>query len=127
MRDLRKELSDWEGYPEAWRPEPGEILVGFIVSYDVGHTPYGEVRTVMVAQEDTGRKVSLWLSSTVLLDLFQRHKPQPGERIGLKYLGKDPEKGYHRYRLVVDRPELVELTPLGGEDVEDEAEEVSRP
>jgi hypothetical protein len=120
LRNLQKELETWDGYPEAWRPKPGEILVGFIESYDVGHTSYGEVRTVIVAEEETGRKLTLWLTSTVLLNLFQRHKPKPGERIGLKYLGKDPEKGYHRYHLVVDRPAMEELTPLGGEEVEDE-------
>jgi hypothetical protein len=117
MRNLYDELESWEGYPPAWRPKPGEILVGFIESYDVGHTPYGEVRTVMVAAEDTGEKVSIWLSSTVLLSLFDRHKPRPGERIGLKYLGKDREKGYHRYRLLVDRPtEGQDFSPLGGEE-----------
>jgi len=124
MRNLQKELETWDGYPEAWRPKPGEILVGFIDGYDTGHTAYGDVRTVVVTCEETNQKVTLWLTSTVLLNLFQRHKPKPGERIGLKYLGKDPEKGYHRYHLVVDRPVgLDELTPLGGEELEDEDHE----
>jgi hypothetical protein len=122
MRNLQKELETWDGtYPEAWRPKPGEILVGFIENYDEGHTSYGPVRTVVVAEEETGRKLTLWLTSTVLLNLFRRHKPRPGERIGLKYLGKHPEKGYHTYRLLVDRPVVLdELTPLGGEEIEDE-------
>jgi hypothetical protein len=124
MRDLQQELDGWDGYPEAWRPKPGEVLVGFVDCYDQGHTSYGPVRTVTIIHEKTNTKVSVWLSSTVLLNLFQKHKPKPGERVGLKYLGKDKEKGYHRYRLVVDRPETFELTPLGGEevvgDVEDE-------
>lgn len=121
MRNLHHELETWDGYPDAWRPEPGEILVGVVVEYDQGHTAYGPVRTVIIAGED-GRRVSLWLSSTVLLQLFQRHQPKPGERIGLKYLGKDPDKGYHRYRLLVDRPVTLELSPLGGEDEADGAE-----
>jgi hypothetical protein len=117
MRNLQAELNTWTGYPPAWRPKPGDVLVGFIEAYDIGHTPYGEVRTVMVATEETGERVSLWLSSTVLLDQFQRQQPRPGERIGLKYLGKDPEKGYHRYRLIVDRPpEAQDFNPLGGEE-----------
>jgi hypothetical protein len=124
VRNLFDELESWQGWPEAWRPQPGDILVGFIDGYDVGYTSYGEVRTVIVTREETNQKVSVWLSSTVLLNLFQKHKPRPGERIGLKYLGKDREKGYHRYRLVVDRPEPLELTPLGGEEVESEHGEV---
>jgi hypothetical protein len=113
MKNLRSELETWNGWPEAWRPEPGDILVGIIDGYDVGHTAYGPVRTVLLTQ-DTGGRVSVWLSSTVLLNLFEQHKPKPGERIGLKYLGKDENKGYHRYRLVVDRPG-TDFTPLGGE------------
>lgn len=120
MRDLKRELDTWTGWPPAWKPKPGEVLVGFIESYDVGHTPFGAVRTVMIAQEATGEVVSVWLSSTVLLDQFQKQKPKPGERVGLKYLGRDEAKGYHRYRLLVDRPdEALEFSPLGGEDREE--------
>jgi hypothetical protein len=116
MRDLYDELDRWQGWPEAWRPKPGEVLVGVIDGYDVGRTPYGEVRTVLVTEERTNTKVSVWLSSRVLLDLFQRQKPKPGERIGRKYLGKDADKGYHRDCLVVDRPaEALDFSPLGGE------------
>src|SRR5262249_19085667 len=116
MRDLHRELDTWEGYPPAWRPKPGDILVGYVISYDTGHTPYGEVRTVILAEERSNEHVSLWLNSTVLLDQFQKQKPRSGERISLKYLGKDAEKGYHRYRLVVDRLETeMDFTPLGGE------------
>jgi hypothetical protein len=116
MRDLQGELEGWTGYPPAWKPTPGAVLVGFIDGYDVGHTAYGPVRTVIITEEATNTKRSLWLSSTVLLDLFQRQKPKPGERIGLKYLGKNQEKGYHRYHLIVDRPETGDFSPLGGEE-----------
>jgi len=111
-RDLNQELKNWDGWPEAWKPTAGDVLVGTVESYDTGFTPYGSVRTVIVTQEN-GERVSLWLSSTVLLDLFNRLKPKPGEKIGLKYMGKDPKKHYHRYHLIVDRE--VDLTPLGGE------------
>ena len=82
MRNLQKELEVWGGYPEAWRPKPGEILVGFIESYDVGHTSYGEVRTVIVAQEETGHKVTFWLTSTVLLNLFNGTSRSPVSALG---------------------------------------------
>jgi predicted nuclease of predicted toxin-antitoxin system len=51
MRNLQQELDDWDGYPDAWRPQPGEVLVSFVDSYDVGYTAYGEVRTVIVTAE----------------------------------------------------------------------------
>jgi hypothetical protein len=123
MRNLQGELENWNGYPPAWIPKPEDILVGFLESYDIGYTRYGEVRTVMVAEENTGDKWSIWLSSTVLLSLFDKHKPRPGERIGLKYLGKDPEKGYHKYRLLVDRPaEAQDFSALGGEEDDRDAD-----
>lgn len=115
MRDLERELLEWDGWPESWRPEPGDVLVGRVAHYDRGVTPYGEVRTC-VLEEDNGQRWTVWLSSTVLLELFKRERPQVGERIGLKYLGKHPEHGYHRYRLIVDRaPAPADFTPLGGE------------
>lgn len=113
-RDLNQELKNWDGWPDAWKPQAGDVLVGTVETYDTGFTPYGAVRTVIVMQEN-GERVSLWLSSTVLLDLFNRLKPKHGERIGLKYLGKDPKKHYHRYHLIVDREAGLDLTPLGGE------------
>jgi len=114
MRDLLRELNEWDEWPPAWKPEPGDILVGKVLHYDKGYTPYGEVRTCIVEQDD-GERVSLWLSTTVLLDQFKRLRPRIGERIGLKYLGKHPDLGYHRYRLIVDRDEPLDFTPLGGE------------
>jgi hypothetical protein len=119
LRDLKHELDTWTGYPPAWKPKAGDVLVGFIDGYDIGHTPYGDVRTCLITDEATNEKRSLWLSSTVLLDLFHKHHPTPGERFALKYFGKDSDKGYHRYRLVVDRPGGVDFSPLGGEDREE--------
>lgn len=115
MRDLFQELEDYTGeFPPAWRPEPGDVLVGKVVRYDRGFTMYGEVRTVTI-ERDNGERVAVWLSSTVLLNEFAKQKPKPGERIGLKYLGMHPDRGYHRYKLIVDREEPLEFTPLGGE------------
>src|SRR5262249_20763774 len=99
MRDLHTELTRLpDEWPPAWKPAPGEILVGKVQRYAQGPTPYGWVHTVLVQEERTGDLWSLWLSSTVLLQQFQQQRPQPGERIGLKYQGKDFEKGYHQKR-----------------------------
>jgi len=109
MRDLRAELDDWDGaYPDAWRPQAGETLVGVVKNYTTASGQYGEVAVCTIAEEETGECVAVWLSSAVLLSLFKRHKPKVGERIGLKYGGTHPEKGYKLYALVVDRPEEAE-------------------
>ena len=103
-KDLRKELEELEEeYPPAWHPEPGEILVGTIRRYDEGRTPYGQVRTVIIQDEETGERVSLWISGAVIRNEFDRLRPEPGERVGIRYLGKDQQKGYHKYKMRVDR------------------------
>jgi hypothetical protein len=115
MRDLKRELEEWDGWPEPWKPEPGDVLVGRVVQYSTAMGRYGPCRTCIIERDEGGR-VAVWLSLTVLLDLFKKEKPQVGERIGLKYLGRDEAKGYHRYRLIVDRAEPEpSFEPLGGE------------
>jgi len=101
--------------PPAWRPQPGEVLVGVLDRCAIGHTPQGPVRAVMVTAEPTGAQVSLWLSSTILLSLFVQHQPHPGERIGVRYRWRDLDYGYHRWMLIGDRPEALAFSPLGGE------------
>ena len=115
--DLKHKLETWSGYPPAWKPQAGEVLVGTVTGYDIGESSFGRVHTCMIETEE-GKRFSLWLSSKVLLSQFQKYRPKVGERIGLKYQGRDEAKGYHRYRLVVDRPETAAPTfdELGGEE-----------
>lgn len=113
-RDLRSELEDFDGeYPPAWKPEPGEILIAKVLAYDTGHTRFGPVRTALLVNTETGERLTLWLSNTVLLRAFEELQPQPGEVIGIKHLGMDPARGYRRYKMRVDRPDS--FSPLGGE------------
>jgi hypothetical protein len=115
MRNLERELEELEDWAPAWKPKPGDTLVGTLLRYDTGHTPFGPVRTATIRKAD-GERVSVWLSNTVLLNEFARLKPKPGERIGLKYLGTHRERRYHRFRLLVDRPDgEPSFEPLGGE------------
>jgi hypothetical protein len=117
MRDLAAELKDFDGeWPPCWRPKEGETLVGRILRYSQGQTMYGPCHTVILHKDD-GSRVSVWLSSTVLLSQFREQKPKVGERVGIRYLGKHPDKGYKRFALLVDRGEAQEtdFSPLGGE------------
>jgi hypothetical protein len=118
-RDLERELDEQSNqWPDSWRPRDGEILCGRVVRYATGPTKYGTCHTCILERDD-GARVSVWLSSTVLLDLFRKERPKVGERVGIKSLGKHPEKGYRRWSLVVDRPDAEpDFSPLGGEDAE---------
>ncbi|HSF30128.1 MAG TPA: hypothetical protein VLK82_06600 [Candidatus Tectomicrobia bacterium] len=98
-----------------WRPQAGEVLMGVIDRYTVSETPQGFVRTVIVTEEQTGKQVSLRLASTSLLALFAHYQPHPGERIDMRYRWQAPGHSYQRWRLLMDRPEALDFSPLGGE------------
>jgi hypothetical protein len=83
--------------------------------YSISDTPQGLVRTVIVTEARTGERVSLRLASTSLLALFAQHQPHPGEWIDVRYRWHAPDHGYQRWRLTVDRPAPLDLSPLGGE------------
>ena len=115
MRNRYDECPHGDNWPPAWRPQPGEVLAGVIDRYTVSETPQGFVRTVIVTEARTGERVSLRLASTSLLALFAQHRPHPGERIDVRYRWRAPDHGYRRWTLLTDRPETLELSPLGGE------------
>jgi hypothetical protein len=103
-----------DGLP-TWRPQPGEVLVGVIDRYTISETPQGIVRTVIVTEERTGEQVCLRLASTSLLALFAQSQPHPGERIDVRYRWHAPDHSYQRWRLLMDRPETLDFSALGGE------------
>src|SRR5262249_2961187 len=62
------------------------------------------------------------LNQTVLLGQFEEQKPMPGERIALRYYGKEDEPrgggpGYHKFRLTVTsrEPEMPKWLKAGDE------------
>jgi hypothetical protein len=108
-------LPRWDDGPPAWQPQPGEILAGVIDRYTISDTPQGLVRTVIVTEAQTGEQVSLRLATTYLLSLFAQYQPHPGERIDVRYRWNAPDHGYQRWMLLIDRPETLDFSPLGGE------------
>jgi len=116
VRNLEAELEHETGeWPAAWKPQEGECVSGIVRRYSVGTGQFGSVRTCIL-EKANGERVSLWLNSTVLLSLFERERPKVGEQIGIKYLGKHPDKGYKRFALLVDRDEQEpDFSPVGGE------------
>jgi hypothetical protein len=102
-RDLRTELDQDDGaIPSSWIPKVGDTLVGELVRYDRGTTPFGSKVIAVIADEESGELRGFWLLHEVARQEFQDQKPRPGERVGIKRL-PDTEKGFHRFRVVVDR------------------------
>ena len=125
-RDLRSELSEFDGkYPESWIPKVDDILVGTVVRYESGSTEYGPCPIVVVEDEEKKELRSVWLLHAVLRSEFQKKRPRPGERVGIKRL-PDAKIDYKRYALWVDReepeiPDFSQFAPAGDVSPEDQA------
>lgn len=118
---LRERLdSDSGEFAKSWQPSPGEALIGTILRYDRATTRRGEeALIVIVRDEEHDEDRSVWLLHHVLLREFAEQRPKVGETIGLKYFGKDPEKGYHRwslYRATTGSSELPNFAKYVGGD-----------
>lgn len=118
MRDLRTELREHRGFAPTWQPEVGDMIVGLVREFSVAPGQYGDVNVVTIHDEETDEDWAVWLSSTVLLNEFQRLEPKVGERIGIRYdgkvLSKNSGNSYHRYLVKIDR-EDADLRERGGE------------
>jgi hypothetical protein len=104
VRSLYDVLEGWDDLPPAWKPIPGEVLVGQVEGYDTYVGKYGESKVCFLRDQASGSLVSVYLSSTVLFNEFKKLRPKVGETVGIRYLGKvDGDDGYHRYKVIVDR------------------------
>lgn len=95
-----------EEYAEAWRPEPGEKLIGRVVSLRTWSGPFGAYPIVVVEQTN-GVQRSVHAFRQVLATELAAIRPEVGERIGIKYEGRVTDASgpdYHSYRVVADRP-----------------------
>jgi hypothetical protein len=108
MTDLQDRL---EANTRAWRPDGDDpdVLVGKIVSVELGQTEYGPYPLVIVEDEASGEELAVHGFHTVLKNELIRQRPKAGERIGIKYLGDiatkagSPYKSYKGWKVRVER------------------------
>lgn len=99
---VRQQLSDMQEI-RFWRPEPGDILAGEICGLKPQTGPFGQGYLLLVRQE-SGEIVSLWLTAYLKAQL-ESYKAQPGDVVGIRYLGRGTSKTgkqYNRYEVVVE-------------------------
>lgn len=98
---------------EPWKPSPGDKLTGTVASVEIFTGQYGDYPLLLVVGDD-GTENAVHAFHTVLRSELARKQPKPGDRIGIKYVGKDTEKGYERYRVVLDseRPAGVDWSQV---------------
>jgi hypothetical protein len=94
---------------EAWKPEPGDKLVGTVVEIDERTSDYGSY-PLLIVETDDGVEHAVHAFHTVLRNELARKRPRTGDTIGLAYRGKIDDR-YEGYRVVIVRaePETIEV------------------
>jgi len=106
MNDEPRNLSDAldAEFPEGWRPEPGDKLIGTIVAVSTSSGGEYDAYPIVVIREDDGREVACHAFHQVLQSELARARPAIGDRVGIKFLGIEEGRSYNTYRVIVDRP-----------------------
>ncbi len=98
------------GLPSAWRPdqEDADVLIGEVIDIEVGQSDYGQY-PILVIRCDDGEEKAVHGFHSVLVNELKKHRPNVGERVGIKYLGDVETKpgskfrSYKGYRVKVER------------------------
>jgi hypothetical protein len=93
---------DLDRDPTSWRPQPGEKIVGTVVDLATIDRGYGDYLVVTLRTDD-GDELDVHCYHTVLASELARLQPRVGERLGIKYLGRDDGRRYERYRVRIER------------------------
>lgn len=111
-------MSNNSAYPEFIDPRAGDIS-GVIRGFSEGPTKFGDAVTIDLELDD-GTHRTLWLTHTVLKNKVARLKPDVGERIDVRYLGKRDGAANAYHDFAVTMPERPEFKPdwdaIGDED-----------
>jgi hypothetical protein len=92
------------GFPPAWRPQPGDTIHGKVQSVTLGpDLGYGTYPIVTLVAEG-GSEMAIHAFHTVLRTQLAQARPQAGDSLTVLYHGKRSPKGgtgndYHSYRV----------------------------
>jgi hypothetical protein len=95
---------------EAWKPEPGDKLVGVVTNIEIVDSKFGGKYPIIEVESKDGR-FAFHAYHTVAKSQLRRAKPRVGEPIAIKFLGQHPN-GYMNYRIRVDRPSTIDWGEL---------------
>lgn len=96
-------------YAVAWKPDPGDKLIGEIVMLNEREGIYG-VYPVLTVRQDDGTELAFHAFHSVAASALAEQRPQVGERIGVAYKGEKTTqdgKKYHHYAVAKDGPAPV--------------------
>jgi hypothetical protein len=113
-------------FAEAWRPAPGDKLVGTVTALSERDGAYGRYPILTLRKAD-GTPLAVHAFHDVLQNELARIAPKVGDELGIKYEGKDAERGYHRYRVRRAGEDGVEWSRYGSRDEDLEAASFQAP
>ena len=103
MRSMHDRL---DTFADAWKPEPGDKLIGTVVDLDERDSAYGdEPYPIVTIETDDGNELAFHAFHTVARNELAKQRPVVGDRIGVAYHGKKDGKNYESYRVIVERTE----------------------
>ena len=97
----------------AWKPEPGDKLVGEVVELGERDGGYGTYPIVVIEPEG-GEPSAVHAFHDVLRNELARVAPRIGDVMAIRYDGKQAgERGYHRYKVVSGRASAFNWDKFG--------------
>jgi hypothetical protein len=116
-----------DAFPEPWKPAPGDKLIGTVVEVGERASDFGGSYPIVTVLADDGREVTFHAFHTVAKAELARQRPAVGDRLAVKYFGRDEERGYERYRVLVEKAVATPATPdwdkMAAEAAEEAAED----
>jgi hypothetical protein len=76
-------------FAPAWKPQPGDKLVGIVTALSTRNGEYGEYPIVTVRSDDG--EFAAHAFHEVLANELAKVAPKVGDQVGIKYVGKDPD------------------------------------
>jgi hypothetical protein len=94
-------------FADAWRPDPGDKLVGEIVELGQRAGYNDEPYPIVTIKQDDGVELAFHAFHTVARNELAKLRPQIGQRLAVRYEGEkqgaDGKSRYHAYRLATDQ------------------------
>ena len=79
---------------EGWKPKPGVVMEGEVLDISSGYSTYkDENYPILTIQPAEGEPKDVHCFHEVLRNKILQLRPQVGEKVGIKYLGKTKKKG----------------------------------
>ena len=97
---------DSERHP-AWKPGEGDILAGEMIRGGHVMTSNGDARFMVVEDDATGDKYTVWCSGKALMDFVLEKAPPAGSLVVIEFHGKvplvsDPSKSFNKFSTICD-------------------------